>query len=92
MASSSYPQTSPKALKSPARIVAVSATLPNLSDVAEFLGANEAYVFDGSYRPVPLTIHVRAFGEIGKNEYRFWSSLDRYVCFVLAASCDSKEA
>jgi ATP-dependent DNA helicase HFM1/MER3 len=61
------------------RIVAVSATLPNISDVAEFIGANEAYVFDETFRPVPLTKHVSALGFVGKNEYRFWSSLDRHV-------------
>ena len=39
------------------RIVGLSATLPNYIDVAEFLGVNfqrGLFVFDNSYRPVPL--------------------------------------
>jgi replicative superfamily II helicase len=35
-------------------MVAVSATLPNVSDIAMFLEANEAHTFDESYRPVRL--------------------------------------
>lgn len=61
------------------RVVAVSATLPNISDVADFLGANEAYAFDESYRPVPLMRYVVGLGYVGKNEFRFWSSLNRHV-------------
>lgn len=39
------------------RIVALSATLPNYEDVAAFLRVNSEsgmFVFDQSYRPVPL--------------------------------------
>jgi len=39
------------------RMVAVSATLPNIDEIAKFLGAHEAFVFDGSYRPVPLSTY-----------------------------------
>jgi replicative superfamily II helicase len=78
----SYPNTKPITLSSTFRIVAVSATLPNICELAAFVGANEAHVFDESYRPVPLTTHVVSVGHIGENksgEYRFWSSLDREV-------------
>lgn len=61
------------------RTIAVSATLPNIKDVAEFVGANEAYAFDGTFRPVPLTKHVTGCGYIGKNEFRFWDTLDDQV-------------
>jgi len=40
------------------RIIGLSATLPNPMDVAQFLGVNEdsgLFVFDQSYRPIPLT-------------------------------------
>jgi ATP-dependent DNA helicase HFM1/MER3 len=42
------------------RIVAVSATLPNLGDVAAWIRAppSGTFAFDGSFRPVPLTMHV----------------------------------
>lgn len=42
------------------RIVALSATLPNLTDVAAWIGAPRAatFSFDASFRPVPLTTHV----------------------------------
>lgn len=64
---------------SPLRIVAVSATLPNISEIAEFLTANEAYVFDESFRPVPLTCHVVGLGNAGDKGFRFWNGLDREV-------------
>ena len=73
------------------RMVAVSATLPNITDVAEFLGANEAYTFDDSYRPVPLTKHVVGLGYVGKNEYRFWSSLDRHVPEIINQFSNKKQ-
>ena len=39
------------------RLVGLSATLPNYIDVADFLHVNSKglFVFDGKYRPVPLT-------------------------------------
>jgi activating signal cointegrator complex subunit 3 len=45
-----------EAQQRPIRIVALSATLPNPDDVAEFLGAppEGRFVFDASFRPVPL--------------------------------------
>lgn len=61
------------------RVVAVSATLPNAEDIAEFLGANECYVFDSSYRPVPLTTHVIGLGHVGKNQFMFSKGLNRHV-------------
>lgn len=75
----SFPHTTPEAIASSLRVVAVSATLPNITDVADFVGASEAYAFDGSFRPVPLTKHVSAFGYVGKNEFKFWSTLDQHI-------------
>jgi hypothetical protein len=64
------------------RVVAVSATLPNIAEIATFLGANEAYVFDQTYRPVPLAVHAIGVGFVGdssQSQYRFWSGMDREV-------------
>ncbi len=57
----------------------MSATLPNVVDVAEFLGASEAFAFDGTFRPVPLTKHVTGCGFMGKNEFQFWNHLNEQV-------------
>jgi hypothetical protein len=75
ISTSSYPETNTEAIQSCFRIVAVSATLPNISEVADFLQANEAFAFDDSYRPVPLTKHVNCLGRVGNNEWKFWSNL-----------------
>jgi ATP-dependent DNA helicase HFM1/MER3 len=61
------------------RIVGVSATLPNISSIAAFLDAKEAYSFDASYRPVPLQTHVVGLGWAGKNAFMFAKGLDRHV-------------
>jgi ATP-dependent DNA helicase HFM1/MER3 len=73
------------------RIVAVSATLPNLVDIAEFLDANEAFSFDDSYRPVKLEKHVHACGYVSKNQYKFWKGLDRDVDNVIRRFSNNKQ-
>jgi activating signal cointegrator complex subunit 3 len=53
------------------RIVGLSATLPNPVDVAKFLGVNNdsgLFVFDQSYRPIPLT--QRFIGVTEKNSIK----------------------
>lgn len=81
--SHSYANTTPDVINSPLRFVAVSATLPNISDIACFFQANEAHIFDESYRPVPLTTHVIGQGRIRDNSssshFHFWKNLDRNV-------------
>jgi ATP-dependent DNA helicase HFM1/MER3 len=86
----SYSNTTPEAIAACVRIIAVSATLPNIQDVAEFLGANEAFTFDDSYRPVPLNTRVVGLGYIGKNEYRFWMNLDEQIPHLIARYSDGK--
>jgi len=61
------------------RIVCVSATLPNIVDIASFIDANEAHSFDSSYRPVPLTTHVVGLGYMGKNAFMFDKNLGKEV-------------
>ena len=89
---SSYAETNPDAIRSCFRTVAVSATLPNISEVSDFLQANEAYIFDDSYRPVPLTKHVNALGRVGNNEWRFWSNLSEYVPEIIKRFSHGKQS
>ena len=70
----------------------MSATLPNISDVAEFLDANEAYAFDESYRPVPLATHVVGCGHSGKNQFMFWNSLDKRLPEFISKYSDGKQS
>jgi replicative superfamily II helicase len=87
----SYPDTTQQAISSCMRIVAVSATLPNIGDVAQFLDANEAYSFDESYRPVPLATHVVDCGNSGKNQFMFWNALDKRVSEQIRKYSDGKQ-
>ena len=89
---SSYSETNPDAVRSCLRIVAVSATLPNISDVADFLQAKEAFVFDDSYRPAPLTKHVNGLGRVGKNEWKFWSNLSDNIPEIIRRFSHSKQS
>jgi ATP-dependent DNA helicase HFM1/MER3 len=75
----SYPHTTPEAISASIRIVAVSATLPNIQDCAALISACECYTFDHTYRPVPLQTHVVGLGVIGKNEFQFWNFIDRRI-------------
>jgi len=92
IASSSYKNTTPEALTSNMRIVAVSATLPNLGQLASFVESGEAYVFDQSYRPVPLNIYVQACGHIGSNRYLFDKSLNQHVPSILKRFSNGRPA
>ena len=74
------------------RIVAVSATLPNGDDIATFLECSAAHVFDGSYRPVPLTTHVIGCGSVRNNQYLFDKSLNSMVPSILRDYSDDKPA
>lgn len=49
----------------PIRIVALSSSLANAKDVAQWLGCNSSAVFNfhPSVRPLPLELHVRGFNE-----------------------------
>jgi len=64
------------------RIVALSATMPNVADVAEWLDAPEActFAFDDEYRPVELHAGVRTYTH-GENSFadkyrRLYKALD----------------
>ena len=65
----------------PLRIIALSATLPNLQDIGEWLGCAEEgiHYFDQTYRPVPLVVKAMGCGKIGQNEWFFDKKLDDKV-------------
>lgn len=80
----SFNGANPEALASNLRFVAVSATLPNLDQLAGFIEAGEAYAFNDSYRPVPLHVHVQACGHIfNNNRYLFDKGLNQHVTSLL---------
>jgi ATP-dependent DNA helicase HFM1/MER3 len=62
------------------RIIALSATLPNLADIGEWLGCRHdaIHYFDETFRPVPLTVHTLAMGSMS-NPFLFDKSLDERV-------------
>ena len=64
------------------RIVVVSATVPNLRDFGDWLGA-QVCAFDDSYRAVPLSTHVKAFPAVG-NPFVFEKRLDQHLPGILA--------
>ena len=74
------------------RIVALSATLPNAEDIGVWLGCKPQtmHLFDESFRPVPLTTHVIAYGS-SKNAFLFDRGLDDKVSEVIRRYSHSKQ-
>ena len=74
------------------RIVGLSATLPNVADVGEWLQCKpeSVHYFDESFRPVPLTVYVRAF-PAWKNPFLFEKSLGDKVSDVIRTYSDGKQ-
>ncbi len=72
------------------RFIALSATIPNLADVAEWLSA-KMFLFDDRYRPVPLEHHV-----IGRpmsqriNQFVFDKSLNFQLFDIIKEYSDGK--
>ncbi|MDD1721408.1 MAG: DEAD/DEAH box helicase [Euryarchaeota archaeon] len=64
------------------RIVALSATMPNISEVARWIGATDehTFAFDASYRPIPLKAEVFGYNP-GKNKF-----VDKYIRLYKAVS------
>lgn len=75
------------------RIIALSATLPNLSDIGEWLHCMEEAIhyFDESYRPVPLTVHTLSMGSSVNNPFLFEKSLDERVSDLLVQYSEGKQ-
>lgn len=74
------------------RIVSLSATLPNIEDIAAFIGAGAAYSFDSSYRPVPLITHVIGLGYSGKNVFMFDKNMGKEIPGLLRRFSNGKPA
>jgi ATP-dependent DNA helicase HFM1/MER3 len=68
------------------RIIGVSATIVNIQDVAKFLDCHpeNAFNFDESFRPVPLTTHVVGFpSRQGGSPFQFDTFLSYKVYDVI---------
>lgn len=74
------------------RIIALSATLPNLSDIGEWLNCRPECIhyFDDSFRPVPLQATTLLCGNMG-NAFLFDRSLDNKVKDVVQRYSDNKQ-
>ncbi|MGQ9720808.1 MAG: DEAD/DEAH box helicase [Candidatus Jordarchaeum sp.] len=61
----------------PLRIIALSATMPNYREVAEWIGTKEdfTFYFDSSTRPVPLSIGVYPYNETENKFYNMYLRL-----------------
>eukprot|EP00775_Hariotina_reticulata_P011878 gene11878-12022_t len=66
------------------RFVGVSATIPNIADIANWLGVPEAGVrqYGEELRPCKLTTHVKSY-QPAKNEFMFEKRLNEYVIGVV---------
>ena len=64
----------------PSRVLALSASLPNVNDIGQWLGCSEKSIhyFDETFRPVPLTVHIVSYGH-SKNSYLYEKHLDPKV-------------
>jgi len=74
------------------RIIALSATLPNLADIGEWLGCTQdsIHYFDESFRPVPLSVHTLSMGSMS-NAFLFDKSLDERVGPLVQRYGDGKQ-
>lgn len=63
------------------RFIGVSATLPNVSDLASWIGApqNLVFSFSNEERPVPLTIRILSYQSDSNNPFAF----DRFLSYKL---------
>jgi len=75
------------------RIVALSATLPNLDDIGDWLkcDAQHCHYFDDGFRPVPLTLHTLSYGPATSNLFLFEKNLDERVPEVVKTYSGGKQ-
>jgi ATP-dependent DNA helicase HFM1/MER3 len=73
------------------RMIALSATLPNLFDIGAWLHCKSANIhyFDESFRPVPLKVHTISYGN-ASNPFLFEKSLNDKVSGVIDAYSSNK--
>jgi ATP-dependent DNA helicase HFM1/MER3 len=74
------------------RVIALSATLPNLADIGDWIGCepHSVHYFDETFRPVPLTIHTLALGNMN-NPFLFERSLDDKVGDIVTRFSEGKQ-
>lgn len=74
------------------RVVALSATLPNISEIGEWLQCSPeaTHYFDESFRPVPLTVHVAAYSNC-RNPFLFEKNLDSKVLDIIQRFSDGRQ-
>ncbi|ORZ09953.1 hypothetical protein BCR42DRAFT_441510 [Absidia repens] len=78
-----------KAMDHGMRIVAVSATIPNLQDITTWLNAS-ALTFSEEYRPIFLERYVYGYPSRGTNSYAFEKSLDWKLLDIIVKHGDNK--
>jgi helicase len=65
------------------RIVGLSATMPNVHQIANWVGENlnnkKTYLINSKYRPCPLSIHYENYTDIGTYEMKENSKIDKAV-------------
>lgn len=74
------------------RVIALSATLPNLADIGEWLNCSHdsIHYFDESFRPVPLRVHTLSMGSMN-NPFLFDKSLDERVGPLILSYSEGKQ-
>ena len=75
----------------PSRVLALSASLPNVNDIGQWLGCteNSIHYFDETFRPVPLTVHIVSYGT-SKNSYLYEKHLDPKVPDIIRRYSNNK--
>ena len=72
-----------KKAKKDVRFVAVSASAPNIDDVATWLGRvdlpGKYFKMSEEYRPVPLNSFVKSYPKYGNNDFLFDRQLEKFV-------------
>ena len=73
----------------PLRIIAISATIPNINDIAAWLDTQVILNFDSSYRPVPLTTKVLGYQK-AQNQFKFEQALNFKLLGVIQRYSEQK--
>lgn len=71
------------------RIIAISATIPNINDIAAWLNTQVILNFDSSYRPVPLTTKVLGYQK-AQNQFKFEQALNFKLLGVIQRYSEQK--
>jgi len=78
----------------PVRMIAVSATAPNIETLGKWLGApvpEGVLIFGPAFRPVPLDIVVEGYGGTWRqNDFMFERTLDQYIPKILEQHSQGK--